>query len=110
MISHGTILTRMVDHPRLVHLNFRRCPSVWLIANVGAVHASSAHGVVVQGEIIFASIECSCHWEDVLSVVLDECRMISVVGVSVHWRTRGLSLALDIGSLVLASQIRGLLL
>ena len=111
MICHGTILSGMVDHSRLVHLNFRRCSSVWLITNVGthSVHAASAHRVVVQGEIIFASIECSCHGEDVLSVVLDECWMITIGG-SINWRTRGLSLTLDIGSLVLASLVRGFLL
>ena len=92
-----TLLARMVDHSRLVHLNFRRCSTIRLVANIAtrSIHGAACHGVdgvVVQGEIIFTSIECSPgSWEDVV--------LMSVVGsegreslVPVDWRTGRLSL------------------
>lgn len=58
----STVLPGMVDHPRLVHLNFRGTSALGRIPNsagLGRIRTITGDGVVVQREIVFASIECS---------------------------------------------------
>ena len=64
----STVLPGMVDHPRLVHLNFRGTSALGRIPNsagLGRIRSITrpVDGVVVQREIVFASIECSRCWE-----------------------------------------------
>ena len=79
----STVLPAMVDHPGLVHMNFRGTSALRRIPNsasLGWIRSITcpADGVVVQREIVFASIECSrCREYGVFALV---CHKHSVMG------------------------------